>query len=208
MPGDEPDDTAEVAARLRAATATGAARFDVAALAARAEADGLIDVAWARADSPIGSLVVAATPRGLVQISFRPADEALDELARKVSPRVLEAPGRLDDVRRQLDEYFAGRRHAFDLVLDRALSQGFRATVLAALEQVGWGTTVSYADLARAVGHERAFRAVGSAMATNPIPVVVPCHRVLRTGGDLGGYAGGLDAKRWLLAHEGVLLAP
>jgi methylated-DNA-[protein]-cysteine S-methyltransferase len=191
-----------------AAAGTRGGRFDVAALAARAADEGLLDVAWARVDSPLGPLVVSATAAGLLQVSYRPADEALAEVARRVSPRILEAPGRLDGVRRQLDEYFAGRRRAFDLPLDRGLGRGFRAAVLVELERVPFGATVSYADLARAVGNPRASRAVGSAMATNPIPVVVPCHRVLRTGGDLGGYAGGLEAKRWLLAHEGALAGP
>lgn len=205
---DQDDDLVVAAVRRWAGGAAPGGAFDVAALVARAAEEGLLDVAWARVDSPLGPLVVSATGAGLLQVSFRAPDEALDEVARRVSPRILEAPARLDAVRRQLDEYFEGRRHQFDLALDRALSRGFRAAVLAELERVPWGATVSYAELARAVGNPKAFRAVGSAMATNPIPVVVPCHRVLRSGGDLGGYAGGLDAKRWLLAHEGVLLAP
>jgi methylated-DNA-[protein]-cysteine S-methyltransferase len=119
----------------------------------------------------------------------------------------LEDPARLDDVRRQLDEYFDGARRDFDLPLDRQLSHGFRLDVLRELTLVPFGVVLSYRDLATRVGHPGASRAVGTAMATNPIPIVQPCHRVLRTGGALGGYGGGLDAKRWLLRHEGVLLA-
>lgn len=173
----------------------------------RATAEGLVDVAYAVADTPIGPLFVAVTERGLVRISFgRDDDEVLDELATRLSPRVLAAPARTDDVRRQLDEYFAGRREAFDVDLDRSLSHGFRRKVLEELANVGYGHVTSYRALAEQAGNPKASRAVGTAMATNPIPIVVPCHRVLRTGGGLGGYGGGLDAKRWLLQLEGVTL--
>lgn len=177
-----------------------------AAALARADADGLADVAWAVTDSPIGPLTLAATPGGLVTIGFGTEDELLDALAAKVSPRVVHLPRRLDAARRQLDEYFTGARRSFDVALDRRLSRGYRREVLEALSQVPYGQTVSYKDLADRTGHPGASRAVGSAMATNPIPVVVPCHRVLRTGGALGGYGGGLEAKAWLLRHEGALL--
>jgi methylated-DNA-[protein]-cysteine S-methyltransferase len=131
----------------------------------------------------------------------------LEELARQVSPRVVEAPARLDEARRELDEYFEGTRQAFDLALDWRLSRGFRRTVLEHLyAEVPFGETISYLELAERSGNRKASRAVGSAMATNPLPIVVPCHRVLRTGGALGGYGGGLDAKRHLLAHEGARL--
>jgi methylated-DNA-[protein]-cysteine S-methyltransferase len=130
----------------------------------------------------------------------------LPGLAARISPRVVHLPARFDDVRRQLDEYFAGRRRHFDVALDRRLSHGYRLAVLTELSSVPFGETVSYRDLAERTGRPGASRAVGSAMATNPIPVVVPCHRVLRTGGALGGYGGGLDTKVWLLRHEGALL--
>ena len=182
-----------------------AVRAATAAALAAADADGLIDVAVARADSPIGTLTLAATPAGLVRVGFqRERDTLVEELATTISPRVVELPKRLDDVRRQLDEYFEGRRHRFDVAVDLRLAGGFRRTVLELLfEQVGFGETRSYAQLAALAGSPKASRAVGTAMATNPIPIVVPCHRVLRTGGALGGYGGGLDVKRWLLALEG-----
>jgi methylated-DNA-[protein]-cysteine S-methyltransferase len=176
-----------------------------AAALAAADAEGLIDVAIARTDTPIGTLTLAATPTGLVRVGFeRELDTLAAELASTISPRVVELPRRLDDVRRQLDEYFDGRRHRFDVPVDLRLSGGFRRTVLELLyERVGFGETRSYAELAALAGSPRASRAVGSAMATNPVPIVVPCHRVLRSGGALGGYGGGLDVKRYLLALEG-----
>jgi methylated-DNA-[protein]-cysteine S-methyltransferase len=188
-----------------AADAAGVADLVDAALA-RADADGLVDVAWTVEDTPIGPLTLAATPRGLVRVGFGGEDDMLDELASAVSPRVVHLPARLDAPRRQLDEYFAGRRRHFDVALDRQLSHGYRRAVLEALSEVPYGQTVSYRDLAERTGNPKASRAVGSAMATNPIPIVVPCHRVLRTGGALGGYGGGLDVKVWLLRLEGALL--
>ncbi len=178
----------------------------VAAALARADAADLVDVAWTVEDTPIGPLALAATPAGLVRVGFGLEDDMLDELASQVSPRVVRLPARLDDVRRQLDEYFAGRRRHFDVALDRRLSHGYRREVLEELSRVPFGETVSYKDLAERTGRPRASRAVGTTMATNPIPIVVPCHRVLRTGGALGGYGGGLDTKVWLLRHEGALL--
>jgi methylated-DNA-[protein]-cysteine S-methyltransferase len=178
----------------------------VAEALARADADDLVDVAWVVEDSPVGPLLLAATPRGLVRIGFGGEEGVLDDLAAAVSPRVVHLPSRLDGVRRQLDEYFAGSRHAFDLDLDRRLSHGYRRQVLEALSAVPYGETVSYKDLAERTGNPRASRAVGTAMATNPIPIVVPCHRVLRTGGALGGYGGGVATKVWLLRLEGALL--
>lgn len=185
-----------------------ATRLDelVAGALARAAADDLVDVAWAVEDTPIGPLTLAATPSGLVRVGFGGDESLLSELAAQVSPRVVRLPARLDAVRRQLDEYFAGRRRHFDLDLDRRLSRGYRLAVLEELSRVPFGQTVSYKDLAERTGHPGASRAVGTAMATNPIPIVVPCHRVLRTGGALGGYGGGLDTKVWLLRHEGALL--
>jgi methylated-DNA-[protein]-cysteine S-methyltransferase len=178
---------------------------DLAAALARAEAEELVDVAYATADSPIGPLLVAATPAGLVRLGFgtEDNDDILYDLAHRVSPRVLEAPARLDEARRELDEYFEGRRDHFELPLDWQLSRGFRKTVLERLyDDVGYGRTVSYLELATMVGNPKASRAVGTAMATNPIPIVVPCHRVLRTGGQLGGYGGGLQTKVRLLELE------
>jgi len=178
---------------------------DLAAALARADAEGLVDVAYAQTDSPIGPLLVAATPAGLVRLAFQreARDDVLEELAERISPRVIEAPARVDEIRRELDEYFDGRRDHFDLLLDWRLSSGFRRTVLETLyAHVAIGHTVSYLELATMVGNPKASRAVGTAMATNPIPVVVPCHRVLRTGGQLGGYGGGLPAKVRLLELE------
>jgi methylated-DNA-[protein]-cysteine S-methyltransferase len=176
-----------------------------AVLADRAAAEGLLDVAYASVDSPLGRLLVAATPRGLVRLSFADEQEVVDDLAVKVSPRILEAPERLDDVRRELDEYFAGRRDEFDLPLDWSLTRGFSREVLRAAARVGFGKTTTYAELAGKAGSPRAVRAAGNALGANPIPVVVPCHRVLRTGGALGGYAGGPERKEFLLRLEGVL---
>jgi methylated-DNA-[protein]-cysteine S-methyltransferase len=173
----------------------------------RADAESLVDVGWIVEDTPVGPLTLAATPAGVVRIGFGGGERVLEELASEVSPRVVRLPGRLDEVRRELEEYFAGRRRRFDVPVDRRLSRGYRRTVLEALSrEVPYGHTVSYQELAERTGNPKASRAVGSAMATNPIPIVVPCHRVLRTGGALGGYGGGLDTKVWLLRHEGALL--
>jgi methylated-DNA-[protein]-cysteine S-methyltransferase len=153
--------------------------------------------------------VVAATPRGLVRLAyteFRPDADVLDELSRKVSPRILEAPARLDDARRELDEYFDGRRTDFDLPIDWALTRGFTSKVLHATARIGFGKTSTYAEVAERAGSPRAVRAAGNALGANPLPVVVPCHRVLRTGGALGGYTGGLERKEFLLRLEGVLI--
>jgi len=177
----------------------------VAAALARADADDLVDVAWAVQDTPIGPLTLAATAEGLVRVGFGGEDRVLDELASEVSPRVVRLPARLDGLRHQLDEYFGGRRRHFEVPLDRRLSHGYRRQVLEALSEVPYGETVSYKDLAVRTGNPGASRAVGSAMATNPIPIVVPCHRVLRSGGALGGYGGGVDVKVWLLRLEGAL---
>ncbi len=177
----------------------------------RAEQQGLVDVAYAVTDSPIGRLLLAATPAGLVRLAFEceDDDEVLTELATRIAPRVVASPNRLDPVRRELDEYFSARRDHFDVPLDWRLSSGFRKTVLEHLYGgVRYGQTVSYRDLATMVGNPKASRAVGTAMATNPIPIVVPCHRVLRTGGQLGGYGGGLPAKEALLALERGQLTP
>jgi methylated-DNA-[protein]-cysteine S-methyltransferase len=173
----------------------------------RASDEQLVDVAWATIDSPCGELLVAGTERGLVAVGLRDLDAMLEQLAEKVSPRVLRAPQRLDDPRRQLDEYFAGKRRRFELDLDWSMSRGFRRDVLSdLLEHVPYGEVITYGELAERANNPRAVRAVGSAMATNPLPIVVPCHRVLRTGGGLGNYGGGVEMKRWLLTMEGALL--
>lgn len=176
-------------------------------LANRASDEGLLDVAYTTADSPFGTLLLAATPRGLVRVGL-PAydpDETLNELAARISPRVLEAPARLDRVRRELDLYFEGKLTDFDLPLDWQLTDGFRRKVQRAIARIPYGQTRSYMDMARSAGNERAVRAAGTACGANPLPIVVPCHRVLRSGGGLGGYGGGLPMKRALLEMEGVL---
>ena len=177
----------------------------VEAALARAGRDDLVDVGWVVTDSPVGPLTLAATPEGLVRVGFGTEEGVLEDLAAAVSPRVVRLPARLDDLRRQLDEYFAGRRHRFEVPLDRRLSHGYRREVLEALSDVPYGETVSYKDLAVRTGNPGASRAVGTAMATNPLPIVVPCHRVLRSGGALGGYGGGIETKVWLLRLEGAL---
>lgn len=179
-------------------------------LTIRALDEGLVDVAYARADAPFGPLTVAATDRGLVRLSFasESLDGVLEELADRVSPRVLEAPARLDGVRRELDEYFQGRRTEFSTAIDWRLSHGFLLRAREACYAIPYGSVRTYSELAAAAGSPRAIRAAGNAMARNPIPIVVPCHRVLRTGGNLGGYGGGLDVKRWLLGLEGALEQP
>ena len=169
-----------------------------------AQSDGILDVGYRTVDSPVGTLLLAATELGLVRVAYEVEnhDEVLQHLADRISPRVLEAPGRLDTVARELDEYFAGRLHIFDLPLDWRLSSGFRRTVLAHLSDIDYGHTASYATVAKLAGNPKAVRAVGSACATNPLPVIVPCHRVLRSDGTLGGYLGGVEAKRTLLGLE------
>ncbi|MEO3854900.1 methylated-DNA--[protein]-cysteine S-methyltransferase [Acrocarpospora sp. B8E8] len=169
-----------------------------------AEANGLVDVAYTTIDSPVGKLLLAATPKGLVRVAYanEDHDRVLETLAQKISPRVLRAPRRLDDAAREINEYFDRRRKAFDLPLDLSLSQGFRQLVQRHLPEIGYGQTRSYRQVAELVGNPKAVRAVGTACATNPLPVVVPCHRVLRADGALGGYIGGLEAKTTLLNLE------
>jgi len=169
-----------------------------------AEAAGLLDVAYTTVDSPLGTLLLAATPQGLVRVAYaiEDHDRVLDALSQRVSPRVLRAPRRLDAAARELGEYFGGQRQAFDLPLDLSLSTGFRQLVQRHLPQIGYGQTRTYGQVARLVGNPNAVRAVGTACATNPLPVVVPCHRVLRGDGKIGGYVGGPDAKAALLRLE------
>jgi len=173
-------------------------------LVAAAERDGILDVAYRVIDSPVGLLLVAATERGLVRVAFASEDHdaVLQNLAERISPRVLNAPARLDAVARELDEYFERRRQRFDVLLDWQLSAGFRSTVLHHLPEIGYGHTASYSTMARLAGNPKAVRAVGSACTTNPLPVVVPCHRVVRADGGMGGYLGGIEATRTLLTLE------
>jgi methylated-DNA-[protein]-cysteine S-methyltransferase len=172
--------------------------------AERAGAEGLLDVAYAHVDSPVGSLIVAATPAGVVRLAFdnEASDAVLTELASRISPRVLEAPGQLERVRRQLEEYFTRRRTTFDLPLDWALVGGFRRQVLEKTARIPYGNTDTYRSVAAAAGSPKAARAAGSALATNPIPIIIPCHRVLPASGALGGYRGGVERKDLLLRLE------
>ena len=165
---------------------------------------GLLDIAYRTLDTPIGSLLLASTEQGLVRVAFDREDHdlVLVALAQSISPRILLSPARLDGVARQLSEYFAGQRKSFDVPLDFRLSSGFRRSVLAHLPEIAYGQTESYAQVAAATGNPRAVRAVGSACATNPLPVVVPCHRVVRSDGSYGQYRGGEEAKRSLLTLE------
>ena len=169
-----------------------------------AEAEGLLDVAYTTVDSPVGTLLLAATPRGLVRVAYdvEDHDRVLDTMSHRLSPRVLRAPRRLDAAARELDEYFGGRRRVFDLPLDLSLSAGFRQLVQRHLPEIGYGQTTTYGQVAKLVGNPKAVRAVGTACATNPLPVVVPCHRVLRSDGAVGRYVGGTDVKQALLRLE------
>jgi methylated-DNA-[protein]-cysteine S-methyltransferase len=185
------------------AAAQGAARFVKAA-----ERENLVDVVFARVESPFGELLIASTSRGVVQVSLAGYDqsETLEDLASRVSPRIFESARRLDPVRRQLDEYFAGKRKSFDVPLDWQLSHGFALRVLKATARIPYGRVSSYREMAEKAGNVRATRAAGNALGGNAIPIIVPCHRVLRTGGGLGGYGGGLPMKEALLKLEGALL--
>jgi methylated-DNA-[protein]-cysteine S-methyltransferase len=177
-------------------------------LADRAADHGLLDVAYTSLDYPVGPVLIAATPRGVVRIAFgefSDENQVLGELSDRISPRVLEVPSFFDGVRRELDEYFEGRRTKFDLPLDWRLTRGFGRRVLKHTAEIPYGEVSTYTDVAVAAGSPRAFRAAGNALGANPIPIVVPCHRVLHRGGGLGGYGGGLDRKEFLLRLEGAL---
>lgn len=195
------------ASRLFAAlpdTDTGANARLHARLIADARRDGVLDVGYRTIDTPVGALLLATTPEGLVRVAYSREghDDVLAQLADTISPRVLHAPNRLDEVSRQLTEYFAGGRTAFDLPLDFRLAQGFRRAVLAQLPNISYGRTASYASVATAAGRPKAFRAVGTACARNPLPVVVPCHRVVLSDGRMGQYVGGTETKQALLRLE------
>ena len=180
---------------------------------ARAERDGLIDIAYANVDSPFGELLVARTDRGVVRLALpidrgreRPRDEVLEELAASVSPRILESPKRLDEERRELEDYFEGRREYFDVPVDWSLtSPGFRSRALHAVARIPFGKTKTYAQIAKSAGNPKAFRAAGTACGHNPVPLIVPCHRVVPSSGGIGNYGGGPDMKRALLDFEGAL---
>ncbi len=190
----------------RAASARGAG--DAARrLAARIGAEGLADVGYASVDSPFGTLLVATTKQGLVRLAFpeEDVDSVLERLARRISPRIVETPRPLDTVRRELDEYFSGRRREFELQLDWTLVGRFGRRVLGVTSEIPYGGVLSYGEVAADAGSPRGSRAAGNALGSNPIPIVIPCHRVLRAGGALGGYGGGVERKRWLLELEGAL---
>jgi methylated-DNA-[protein]-cysteine S-methyltransferase len=191
------------------AAALGAAETGLPDLGRAAADAGLLDVAYVTEGSPVGTLLLAATPRGLVRIAYLDLDwgedDALAQLAADVSPRVLAAPARLDEPRRELEEFFAGTRRDFDVTLDWRLTNGFARRVLQATARIPFGSVSSYKGVAAGAGSPRAFRAAGTALGHNPLPIIVPCHRVLHAGGGLGGYTGGLDRKKTLLTIEGVL---
>ena len=179
-------------------------------LSVAARAEGLLDVTYAFADSPFGPLLVATTPHGLVRLAYpnESPDDVLQELASKVSPRVLESAADTAAVRRELDEYFDGRRRDFDLDIDMALVRGpFTRSVLEATGRIPFGNVITYREIATEAGSPRGARAAGNALGSNPIPIVVPCHRVVHAGGGLGGYTGGLSRKVTLLTLEGSLPA-
>jgi methylated-DNA-[protein]-cysteine S-methyltransferase len=192
-PGDEH--------RLRADARAAAERLSLSAAA-----QGAADIAYAPMDTPVGPLLLAATADGLVRLAYVNGgqDPVLEDLARRVSPRIVAAPARLDGARRELEEYFGGRRRRFELPIDWRLASPFARRVLSFTAAIPYGRVSSYAEVAAAAGSPRGSRAAGNALGANPLPIVVPCHRVLRTGGGLGGYTGGLERKRWLLGLEGA----
>jgi methylated-DNA-[protein]-cysteine S-methyltransferase len=177
-------------------------------LSRAAARSGLLDVAYATLDSPVGTLLLARTPRGLVRLAYLDGGEepVLEDLAARISPRVLAAPRELDAARRELDEYFAGRRTRFETRLDWRLTHGFTRRVLQATARIPYGSVSSYKLMAGEAGSPRGSRAAGNALGSNPLPIIVPCHRVLQADGRLGGYTGGVERKRRLLSVEGALL--
>jgi methylated-DNA-[protein]-cysteine S-methyltransferase len=207
------DQHVAVESALRRGAPAAGAGSDPAAEAARRVAEraaeqNLADVVYAPADSPFGELLVAATRRGVLRVAFpeEDVDSVLDRISRRLSPRIVEAPARLDSARRELDEYFSGRRQSFDVALDWSLVGGpFGRKVLRVTSEIPYGGVLSYGEVATDAGSPRGSRAAGNALGSNPIPIIVPCHRVLHAGGGLGGYGGGVDRKRWLLELEGAL---
>jgi methylated-DNA-[protein]-cysteine S-methyltransferase len=207
------DEHQAIASALRRSAPAGGPQGDPAAEAARrvaerAAAENLADVVYTPAESPFGELLLAATKRGIVRLAFpeEDVDSVLERISRRLSPRIVEAPGRLDSARRELDEYFAGRRRGFDVAIDWSLVGGpFGRKVLRVTSEIPYGGVLSYREVASDAGSPRGSRAAGNALGSNPVPIIVPCHRVLHAGGGLGGYGGGLDRKRWLLELEGAL---
>ena len=174
-------------------------------LARHAEEAGLVDVLWARTDTPIGTLFVAVSPRGVFRVSFPEETDVLQDIADSVSPRILHSLTATQDVRRELDEYFEGRRRSFDVPVDLSAVHGFTRKVLRETARIPFGSVLTYTQVAGKAGNARASRAAGNALHANPVPIVVPCHRVVRTGGGLGGYGGTLPRKVALLQLEGAL---
>jgi methylated-DNA-[protein]-cysteine S-methyltransferase len=199
-------DDQEIERALRAALQGGHAATEPPSIVDAAATAGLLDVAYARLDSPVGTLVLASTPQGLARLAYvdeGQEDAVMNDIAARLSPRMLSAPRRLDEPRRELDEYFAGRRRAFQLTLDLRLLSDFTRRVLDATAEIPYGEVATYKEVAAAAGSPRGSRAAGNALGSNPLPIVLPCHRVLHSGGGLGGYTGGLARKRVLLAIEG-----
>lgn len=200
-------DTKRIEQALRRGAATAAERAS-AGLGERADHEGLAEVGYASLETPLGTAIVASTRRGLVRVGLpgeRP-ERLLEEIAAELSPRILELPGRLERARRELDEYFEGRRERFDLRLDwRLAAPGFARRVLDQTARLPYGVTASYGEIAARAGSPRAYRAAGSALGQNPLPIVVPCHRVLLAGGRVGNYGGGPAMKEWLLRLEGAI---
>jgi methylated-DNA-[protein]-cysteine S-methyltransferase len=176
-------------------------------LSSRAESDRLVDVAYASVDSPYGELFLAATRRGVVKLGLPNlgTDGVLEQLAAEVSPRILESPERLDPARRELDAYFEGKLTAFTTPVDWRLAHGFTDKVLHVVASIPYGKTLSYGEVAERAGNPRAFRAAGTACGINPVPLIVPCHRVVQAGGKPGNYGGGPEMKSSLLQMEGSL---
>ena len=194
-------DIAEAAGKLPAG---GPSQAAMKRLVRRAQREGLLDVTYAQVDSPLGPLTAVTTPKGLITLAYpdRPLDDVLARIADEVSPRILEAPARLDPLRRELDQYFKGRRQKFEHPVDWSLTRGFFRDVLKATARIRYGKVSTYAEVAAKAGNPKAVRATGNGLGSNPIPVVVPCHRVVRSGGGLGGYTGGLERKEFLLDLE------
>jgi methylated-DNA-[protein]-cysteine S-methyltransferase len=195
-----------IESRLKQVRQSGVPRELMQQVTDAASREGLVDVAYATLDSPLGEWLVAATPKGLVRVAFRDTfEDVLEDLARRLSPRILHAPAKLDDLRREFDLYFEQKIRDFDVPLDWSLVKGFNLKVLKATARIPYGGVSTYSDMAKKAGSPRAARAAGNALHNNPIPLVVPCHRVLHRDGGLGGYGGGLPMKEYLLKLEGAL---
>ena len=194
----------DIAEAARGLPAAGPSPATMKRLVRRAQREGLLDVAYAQVDSPLGPLTAVTTPKGLVTLAYpdRPLDDVLARVAEDLSPRILEAPARLDPLRRELDQYFKGKRQKFEQPIDWSLTHGFFRNVLKATAGIRYGQVSTYAEVAAKAGNPKAVRAAGNGLGSNPMPIVVPCHRVVRTGGKLGGYTGGLERKEFLLDLE------